>query len=820
MIIDLKKILLLAIIVISFSTFSKAEKSHSSIKEPYPSITGRPTGVKVPDSPDPLINYRWQRPSCDDDLEIYSLQPKSVKMLPKEFVKYKNPSDPIVVSGDCDLMFDFGQVNAGWLEFECTNMNADVTCSISEFNEPAIFNAGSEHPLKTLAPKRYGNTYRLELNKQLYEGVRYAWIHLRKVEHKITIKKVKLVCQTKPVNYEGSFSCNDTTLNRIWYTAAYTVRLNLLKDYFGAILMERSDRHSWTGDAHTSQAASLVAFGNYDFVRKNLLYTSEQYNGIESYSLYLAQSLVDYFNYTNDKETVQQLIDNACKKLESAYRQYDELPSLTFYGWDERLGGGFEHPNNPETQLAYRMLAIQSWNQFAKVMETCGKYELAARYKSYAEEKTAQLHCLPRWYKNRDIFALSDAINAGVVRPNEKEDVWQTAFTDRLQRVSYSPFNQYFVINAMARMGRHGEALHTIDDCWGGQLRYGATTFFEVFRPSWNLYKQAQNDAPVNNQCGYTSFTHPWSSGVLKWLSEEILGIRPSAPGFTEFNVCPHLTEGLTHVNGSVPTPHGTIVFKIDMLKGKGNLTVPEHTTANVFIPLMQTKRVNVFVNGKKVSVKTNGTHTCLPSLPTGTYNFSFTYEGEKVESPQIQEPIIYRYTAESVKEDSLTRGNWIGKYGSKGYMLFNFDEQGVHRSKLPAQCKSIIFQKDVNWHADELTNSLSALLIPGSKEGKRQLGGIITGDPAACWQTFTMDIDYRNNESYKVSLYLVDPNGNRRTAIELFDLDSKRILMPVHMVRDYRGGKYVTFTVDRPLRIRICQVRGDNAVCAALFLD
>lgn len=55
--------------------------------------------------------------------------------------------------------------------------------------------------------------------------------------------------------------------------------------------MERSDRHSWTGDAHTSQAAALVAFGNYDFVRKNILYTAEQFNGILSYSLYWVSEL-------------------------------------------------------------------------------------------------------------------------------------------------------------------------------------------------------------------------------------------------------------------------------------------------------------------------------------------------------------------------------------------------------------------------------------------------------------------------------------------------------------------------------------------------
>lgn len=72
-------------------------------------------------------------------------------------------------------MFDFGQVNAGWLEFDSDNLEADVEMSISEFNEPAVFNVGSEHPIKTARPVKYGNTYRLVLNKDLYEGARFGW---------------------------------------------------------------------------------------------------------------------------------------------------------------------------------------------------------------------------------------------------------------------------------------------------------------------------------------------------------------------------------------------------------------------------------------------------------------------------------------------------------------------------------------------------------------------------------------------------------------------------------------------------------------------
>ena len=55
--------------------------------------------------------------------------------------------------------------------------------------------------------------------------------------------------------------------------------------------------------------------------------------------------------------------------------------------------------------------------------------------------------------------------------------------------------------------------------------------FFETFRPGWNEII-GKNDPVPNNQAGYTSLAHPWSAGVLPWLSEEILGIRADPAGF------------------------------------------------------------------------------------------------------------------------------------------------------------------------------------------------------------------------------------------------------------------------------------------------
>ena len=793
----------------------ETDKRNRTLVQPYPPIKAVFSGKKIAHSPDPLSGYRWENPEATDGLEIYTLYPVTIQSdKPCNFKADKHLST-IHITGDCSLMFDFGQVNAGWLEFDSENLEADVEMSISEFNEPAVFNIGSEHPVKTARPIKYGNIYRLELNKGLYEGVRFGWIHIKKLNKPADLSAIRLVCQIKPTNYEGSFSCSDTTLTRIWYTGAYTVKLNLLKDYFGAILMERSDRHSWTGDAHTSQAASMVAFGNYDFVKTNLLYTSTQYNGIASYSLYWVLSLIDYFNYTGDEKLVNELLDNACKKLDTAYGHYGQNPSISFCGWDERLGG-FENPTQ-EAQALYKMLSIRTWNEFSKMMKQTGHPELAAKYSKYTTEKIKELRKDEMWMKPLGTHSASDAINAGFTNKYETKKLWESALSDRQQRLSYSPFNQYFIITALARMGRIPEALNTVYDCWGGQLAYGGTTFFEVFRPSWNTIS-SPNDPPINNQCGYTSLTHPWSAGITKWLSEEILGIKPTAPGFSTCLIKPGLSAGLTWVEGSVPTPLGKITASFNTTNGTCNINIPQGVKTTVGIPKVGKTIKNIhFEKGRWNKIKEDRDFIYY-TVSTGENLAIINYTGE---SPLVPSETFSYPLGTDIKEDGETQGNWKAKYGSKGYMLCNYDSTGTNLYKLPEFISNIEITRAGNQHWTNSTTDTRALVSPDSRIQERSIGAITTKDPGVCDQTMTIDIKSCRGETYTVSLYFVDwDKQNRKSAVEVFDLASKELLKPVYMVKNYENGKYITYTFKQPVRFRINQVRGTNAALSGIFFN
>lgn len=806
----------------------------SPIHEPYSALHGGAFDrAAVPGSPDPLVSYGWQSPQAGDDLQIYTLGPVAAHTdTPQAFTFSPGAyPDAFTVRGAGSIRFDFGVESAAWLEFDSPDFNGSVEMSISEYDEPAIENTGPPHPVKTLAPKRYGNTFRLELNPQLYEGVRFGWIHVRTFWKPWRVTAVRAVCQAKPTNYNGSFSCSDDLLTRIWYTGAYVVKANLCKDYFGTLLMDRGDRYSWTGDAHIAQAVALAAFGNWDFIGQNLDRTADETNDIESYSLYWVLSLADYYRYTGDRKSLEQYIPATVNKLEHALGIYAD-PPITFYGDDERLGATFENPNRFESKSAYRMLFVRACLEFASMMSAIGRADLSTKYGSIARTKMKALRTNPRWFSPFGIHALADTVNTGLTTVAERKSMFAQSFSDRLNRLSFSPFNEYFILQAMARMNRYDEALETVRDLWGGQIEYGATTFFEVYNPSWNQCV-GRNGAVPNCQIGYTSLAHAWGGGVTAWLSREILGVKPAASGFEHVEVTPRLGGGLSWVAGRAPTPHGSVDVYFDRRSGRGEVSIPPNTTGRVGIWDAGSRIQRLVVNEAVAWDGVHGQAAGIGGITRGAEflylehvqpgHYSFSFEARK---PKSVRRLPLTYTTACAGEDIGTSGNWGGVYGRDGYMLFDYDGIGKDRRRLPPYVVAIrpsLSNPGTCFHAQVVAETTDPRAPAGtSTNGSvRKLGQLYTGAPVACQETMKIDIETLQDAEYRVALYFLDwERLGRREAIEVFDLNSLGRLAPVQAVEGFGDGKYLLYSLRGSVRFRVDQIRGKNAVLNAMFFD
>lgn len=83
------------------------------------------------------------------------------------------------------------------------------------------------------------------------------------------------------------------------------------------------------------------------------------------------------------------------------------------------------------------------------------------------------------------------------------------------------------------------------------------------------------------------------------------------------------------------------------------------------------------------------------------------------------------------------------------------------------------------------------------------------------------MDVTVADGRAYELAIYCVDwDKQSRRQTIDLFDLTTYKRLAPSQLVQDFAEGKYLIYKCHGSVRIRINQIRGDNAVLNALFFD
>ncbi len=103
-------------------------------------------------------------------------------------------------------------------------------------------------------------------------------------------------------------------------------------------------------------------------------------------------------------------------------------------------------------------------------------------------------------------------------------------------------FPMYFALRGLARMGRY-ETLYRLltredDGGWRNMLREGATTCFEAWGKDqkWN-----------------TSLCHPWGSGAIPLMIEELAGIHPDPNALSGYRFCPQLPKQIADFRLQVP---------------------------------------------------------------------------------------------------------------------------------------------------------------------------------------------------------------------------------------------------------------------------
>ena len=407
-------------------------------------------------------------------------------------------------------------------------------------------------------------------------------------------------------DFEGSFTCNDTTINRFWQKAMRTLYVNMRDNYFDCPDRERAQ---WWGDVTILMGQSFYQLSP----RANLLMRKairelvdwQKEDGTlfspipaENWDKELpAQSLTAistygfwyYYMHTGDKETMTYVYP--------AMRRYLALWTLDDNGLTCERQGGWpwgDWGTDVDMRLilaAWHYLALQSAINVAGL--TGHNTDITDYERQMQSIRIAFNRCWngyayrhPSYHGATDDRVQAMAVVSGLADSTKYDRIFEVIKTQEYA----SPYMEKYVYEALMRMGHADYALERFKRRFGQMIADPQHT---------TLYEGWQEGG-----YGGGSTNHAWSGGMLTDICEQILGIRPTAPGWKEVTIRPAVSP-ITEAAITIPTVNGTLSysFKDDGSVYRVTVTIPKNMMVRFSTP-----------NGEQI-------------LRGGTHNVAFGYK-------------------------------------------------------------------------------------------------------------------------------------------------------------------------------------------------
>jgi len=289
--------------------------------------------------------------------------------------------------------------------------------------------------------------------------------------------------------------------------------------------------------------------------------------------------LAQLYQYYGDRRIVEEHFEAARTWVDLLERHSDDHII-------DRCIGDHESLDPKPIELIATAHFFQAASLVAEFANTLGRSEEEARYRQLALEiKNAFVERFLEPGTGRFGIATqaaqATALHLGLAPDGEVERAVQRMVDEVLVthdgHIATGIFGTKYLLSALSRTGHADVAYRMVDEPsypgWGYMLEQGATTLWETWAESDDVYSQ----------------NHPMFGSVSEWSYKFLAGIRPEerAVGFDRFWIAPTIPEGLDGVAASYESVRGTISsswrLEDDLLYF--DVEIPVNTTAVVQLP-------------------------------------------------------------------------------------------------------------------------------------------------------------------------------------------------------------------------------------------
>ncbi len=372
---------------------------------------------------------------------------------------------------------------------------------------------------------------------------RYAFRYL-KIEVLAVSSKFKLMVQhvacmeqtSAPTGLLVPYESDDRLLVRMDEIACRTLR-NCMHDVFED--GPKRDRRLWMGDLRLQALANYETYEDYSLVKRCLyLFAGSTMPGgrvgaclfvepnIEvddtvmfDYSLFFLPTLCDYVEASGDDIALRDLWPTALNQIELVQENFDENNIVRD---SEQIGWCFVdwnlYLNKQASAQGIYLYCVQAGIRLA---EAVGDTETAEklRYDYEVKLKAARTYL---WDASQQMFVSGEKkqlswasqiwmVLGGAVSREEGADLLMRLQnrTDAVEMVT--PYMYHHYVDALLHVGEKDKALQVLKDYWGGMVKMGADTFWELYNPM-NPNESPYGGTVVNSYC------HAWSCAPAYFL--------------------------------------------------------------------------------------------------------------------------------------------------------------------------------------------------------------------------------------------------------------------------------------------------------------
>ena len=446
-------------------------------------------------------------------------------------------------------------------------------------------------------------TYITKDGEQEFEAL--GWFNGEHITYKIP-KGVKIISlKYRETGYDssfcGDFKCDDEFMNSLWQKSLRTLYVTMRDNFMDCPDRERAQ---WWGDVTSEMIMTMYSMDSNSYllyqkgveamlshidgtkVLQTVVPISGDYFELPVQQLAGIVGFLTYYEYTGDKAFLEKVYPASLDYLKLWEIGENNLVVHRGGSWDWADWGNKADMCAIENAWVY--YALSATEKMAEILEKDEDISFITERKETIQKGYKTLWT-DEGFKSDDAKEPDDRANALAVLSGLAEKEEYTTIKNVLTTTkNSSPYMEYYVLEALCKMGEYEVAYDRIKDRYNGMMCEDYSTLWEF----WDSWRGTKN--------------HAWSGGPLVIMSKHFAGITPLNSGYEKVKIEPQYALS-DSMSCTVPSVKGLITLDYKNTDGDYiiNLTLPQDMNAVLYVPTGATVNINskvYYQNGKYVN--------------------------------------------------------------------------------------------------------------------------------------------------------------------------------------------------------------------------